>query len=80
VLTECTGSSDAVIRDRNGRLGLRLDPNTGLLNALLFRHAGGEISISIELTATLVTGGDEVFVPPVASATRTPRSWAHSAT
>lgn len=59
-----TAREDTVIRDRSGRLGLLLNPETGLPTALLFRHRGAERSLPVVMSAILVTGGEEVFVPP----------------
>ena len=57
------GGSELTIRDRDGRLGWRLDVETGLPTALLFRQGGEETSFALALTATLETGGEEVFIP-----------------
>ena len=61
--SENIGGPETVIRDRGERLGLRLDEKTGLPTALLFRQGGQEVSLPFTLTATLETGGEEVFVP-----------------
>lgn len=55
---------DTVMRARRGNLGLRLDPRSGLPEAVLLDRGGERIVVPLAMTASLVTEGDEVFRPP----------------
>ncbi len=54
------GNDDPVIRERGGRIGLRLDPESGLPSAVLFRQGATEVALPLTLTAALEVGGREV--------------------
>src|SRR5947199_9119297 len=58
------GDTGIIIRDRNQRLGLHLDSQTGLPNALLMKQGQSEVSLPLTLAAQLVTKGEEAARVP----------------